>query len=168
MQSRCCLLTLMDSNPSLFLVSESSLSLPVLSYSSCRRKEKFRLGSLKNFNEIVTNLRDDVMESSQGLWASLTHSNLPILILLREHLVPVRGVTLVFSGYIHKSLIDSPVLGLGNKFCAEMSAAVELGGKRQAVSAPGCVSGTHLVATKLYVDSTLWNVFYCGTLQRKI
>lgn len=151
MQARCCLLMLMDLNPSLFLVSESSLSLPVLSYSSCRRKEKLRLGSQKYFNEIVTYLRDDVMESSQGPRASLTHSNLPVLILSRKHLAPVRDITLAFSGDTHKRFTGSPILRLGSKFCAEMNAAVELGGKHQAVSTPGSVPQTHLVATKLYV-----------------
>lgn len=57
MQSRCCPLTLMDLNPSPFLVSESSLPLPVLSsdlIAAVDGEKKLRLGSLKCFDEIFT------------------------------------------------------------------------------------------------------------------
>lgn len=57
MQSRCCPLTLMDLNPSPFLVSESSLPLPVLSsnlIAAVDGEKKLSLGSLKCFDEIFT------------------------------------------------------------------------------------------------------------------
>lgn len=57
MQFRCSLLTLMDLNPGFFLVSESSLSLPVLCSNltaAVEGEKKFRLDTLKYFNDIVT------------------------------------------------------------------------------------------------------------------
>lgn len=111
-------------------------------------------------------LRDDVLESSQWLWATLSHLILPLLIPPVKYLAPVRQVAIASQQRYQqeRSCVSLRGLGYSSKQTAEMEHCWTWEEASRLSALQVCECGTQLVATELH----LVKHFFCGRLRKRV